>query len=161
MGQSFCLFSSSLQIEKSVDGVLGIRTWGRSFVGADETTELWRPPISCILCEFLQLNGDASNFLSWLENLTSIGRYIYESHLFFSSAQNVASMIEIQSSAQIKGFNGSAKVLPFSPDVTNIFSTSENVEELEYYWIEANKEIGVKMRKLFIESIALINREAR
>ena len=28
---------------KSVDGVLGIRTWGRRMVGADETTELWQP----------------------------------------------------------------------------------------------------------------------
>ena len=30
-------------IEKSIDGVLGIRTQGRRMVGADETTELWRP----------------------------------------------------------------------------------------------------------------------
>ena len=30
-------------IEKSVDGVLGIRTQGRRMVGADETMELWRP----------------------------------------------------------------------------------------------------------------------
>ena len=46
----FCLFSlfsqftiSIIQIEKSVDGVFGIRTWGRRMIGADETTELWRP----------------------------------------------------------------------------------------------------------------------
>ena len=32
---------SIIQIEKSLDGVLGIRTWGRKMVGADETTELW------------------------------------------------------------------------------------------------------------------------
>ena len=31
-------------IEKSIDGVLGIQTLGRRMVGADETTELWRPP---------------------------------------------------------------------------------------------------------------------
>ena len=52
MGQSrplfvyFCYFLITIsitQIEKSVDGVLGIRTWGRRMVGADETTELWRP----------------------------------------------------------------------------------------------------------------------
>ena len=30
---------------KSVDGVLGIRTQGRRMDGADETTELWRPPL--------------------------------------------------------------------------------------------------------------------
>ena len=33
-----------MQIEKSVDGVLGIRTRSRRMEGADETTELWRPP---------------------------------------------------------------------------------------------------------------------
>ena len=46
---SFCFFRSflitiSIQIEKSVDGVLGIQTRGRRMVGVDETTELWQPP---------------------------------------------------------------------------------------------------------------------
>ena len=57
MGQSrplFCYFRSflvtiSIQIEKSVDGVLGIRTRGRRMVGADETMELWRPPAFTIV----------------------------------------------------------------------------------------------------------------
>ena len=40
----FChFFITILIIEKSIDGVLGIRTWGRRMVGADETTELWGP----------------------------------------------------------------------------------------------------------------------
>ena len=51
MGQSRPLFvyfrsppvSISIQIEKSIDGVLGIRTQGCRMVGADETMELWRP----------------------------------------------------------------------------------------------------------------------
>ena len=30
--------------KKRMDGVLGIRTRGRGMVGADKTTELWRPP---------------------------------------------------------------------------------------------------------------------
>ena len=46
MGQSRPLFvyfrsflvTISIQIEKSIDGVPGIRTWGRSMVGADKTT---------------------------------------------------------------------------------------------------------------------------
>ena len=33
-----------IQIEKSIDGVLGIQTRGRRMVGADETMELWWPP---------------------------------------------------------------------------------------------------------------------
>jgi len=52
MGQSRPLFvyfrsflTISIQIEKSVDGVLGIRTRGRRMVGADKTTELRLPPM--------------------------------------------------------------------------------------------------------------------
>ena len=56
MGQSQPLFvyfrsflipitMSIIQIETSVDGVLGIRTLGRRMVGIDETTELWRHPL--------------------------------------------------------------------------------------------------------------------
>ena len=53
MGQSrplFVYFRSFLitiliQIEKSVDGVLGIQTQGHRMVGAEETTELWRSPM--------------------------------------------------------------------------------------------------------------------
>ena len=40
------LVTISIQIEKSIDGVLRIRTWGRRMVGADKTTELWRPPLN-------------------------------------------------------------------------------------------------------------------
>ena len=40
----FLITISIIQIEKSIDAVLGIRTWGLGMVGADETTELWRPP---------------------------------------------------------------------------------------------------------------------
>ena len=53
MGQSRPLFvyflpfhiTNQLQIDKSIDGVLGIQTRGRRMEGADETTELWRPPL--------------------------------------------------------------------------------------------------------------------
>ena len=55
---SFCLFSffshdkysTNLTINyKSVDGVLGTRTWGGRIVGADKSTELWRHPCEVIL----------------------------------------------------------------------------------------------------------------
>ena len=32
-------------MKQSVDRVLGIRTWGGGLVGADESTELWRPSL--------------------------------------------------------------------------------------------------------------------
>ena len=39
----FLVTISIIEIEKSLDGVLGIQTWGRRMVVTDETTELWRP----------------------------------------------------------------------------------------------------------------------
>ena len=52
---SFCLFRffldiiSVIQIEKGIDGVLGIRTWGRWVVSADETTELGIAPVRYLI----------------------------------------------------------------------------------------------------------------
>ena len=40
---------SIIQIEKSIDRVLGIRTRVRRMVGVDETTELWRHPNALIV----------------------------------------------------------------------------------------------------------------
>ena len=40
----FLITISIIQIEKSVDGVLGIQTPGHRMVGADKTAEIWRPP---------------------------------------------------------------------------------------------------------------------
>ena len=45
----FLITISIIQIEKSIDGVLGIWTRGCRMVGADKTTELWRHPQHCLL----------------------------------------------------------------------------------------------------------------
>ena len=56
---SFCLFSSFphytiLQIDESVDGVLGTRIWGGRMEGTDESTELcWQPRLHDFLLRFL------------------------------------------------------------------------------------------------------------
>ena len=67
MGQSRPLFvyfrsfliTISLQIEKSNDDVLGIRTRGRRMEGADNTTELWRPPKKHRCCAWGSKQGAA------------------------------------------------------------------------------------------------------
>ena len=40
----FLIIILIMQIEKSIDGVLGIRTPSRRMVGTDNTMELWRLP---------------------------------------------------------------------------------------------------------------------
>ena len=52
----FLITISIMQIEKSIDGMLGIRTQGRRMVGADETTELWH-----FYVNFVQLKNDLND----------------------------------------------------------------------------------------------------
>ena len=60
---------SIIQIEKSVDEVLGIQTRGRRMVGADETTELWRPPILAAQ----SFSGNQSASKQELPNFAALG----------------------------------------------------------------------------------------
>ena len=60
-------------IEKSIEGVLGIRTRGRRMVGTDETTELLRPPRSYLVWEGKSLIKEHLSIGSkgkvyWIEN---------------------------------------------------------------------------------------------
>ena len=43
---------SIIQIQKCADGMHGIQTRGHRMVGADKTTELWRPPLRILLVPF-------------------------------------------------------------------------------------------------------------
>ena len=45
----FLITISRVQIEKSIDSVLGIRTRGRRMMGVDDTTKLCRPPLAKFL----------------------------------------------------------------------------------------------------------------
>ena len=40
----FLITISKIQIENSIDGMLGIQTCSRLMIGVDDTMELWRPP---------------------------------------------------------------------------------------------------------------------
>ena len=71
MGQSRPLFVyfrhfldtiSIIQIEKSIVGVLGTRTRGRRMVGADETTELWLPPMQYSILQMMSQGTQIGRF---------------------------------------------------------------------------------------------------
>ena len=59
--------------------MLGIRTWGRRMVGADETTELWRPPLPGTFCwsTIDYFEGYKGKFLrySQIKELLPLGKY--------------------------------------------------------------------------------------
>ena len=55
----FVITISIIQIEKSIDGLLGIQTWGCRMLVADETTELWRSPF-----HYVGFNRE-NQFVSW------------------------------------------------------------------------------------------------
>ena len=82
MGQSRPLFvyfrsfliTISIQIEKNIDGVLVIRTQGRTMVGADETTELWQP--QCVQIMFHYQIEKEAGFGSSLSFWIVIKKYL-------------------------------------------------------------------------------------
>ena len=49
--------------DKSIDGVLGTRTWGSRLVGTDESTELWRH-LKNVLCL------DQQNYIDFYQTLS-------------------------------------------------------------------------------------------
>ena len=49
----FLITISIIQIEKSIDGVLGVQTHGRMMVGALDYKELWRPPTTKKICPMI------------------------------------------------------------------------------------------------------------
>ena len=51
-------------VEKSVDGVLGIRTWDHRQVGAGKSTELWRPPNLTILTKLVDTKQETLTIAS-------------------------------------------------------------------------------------------------
>ena len=69
---------STIWIEKSIDGVFGIRTHGCKMEGTDETMELWRTPIPLLLyLEFNYLNETPDGGLKmcdWLLHAFAIFR---------------------------------------------------------------------------------------
>ena len=66
---SFWFFSSVvhvtilISIDKSVDSMLGIRTWGSKMEGANKSTELWGHPSSrnCLINKLAQFFGQGSS----------------------------------------------------------------------------------------------------
>ena len=74
------LITISIQIEKSIESVLGIRTQGRRMVGADETMELWQPPtiisfsFSYLVCSEFSRSFSVSFIVTFLLSLS----YFYD-----------------------------------------------------------------------------------
>ena len=63
----FFLVTILIQIEKNVDGVFGIRTWGHRMVGADENTEHWQPPRYATFSMKINIT-----FILWLLKMVSL-----------------------------------------------------------------------------------------
>ena len=97
----FCSFliTISIQIEKSIDGVLGIRTRGRRMVGADKTTELWRPSgvrqgLNLLWLRYLRWMGEQSGANTYL----GIDRHLFRfTHFKGAQPQSFAMFCSIDS----------------------------------------------------------------
>ena len=74
----YCSFlvTISIQIEKSIDGVLGIRTRGLRMVGADKTTELWQH-YSLVYCIVNYLYKYGKNVLQYRSKTNLLQKFFH------------------------------------------------------------------------------------
>lgn len=70
-------------------------------------------------------------------------------------------MNKIYSTAKIPAYGNSKKLLSLEPDLSEIFATSRDPKELEYYWNEWRHQTGDKMRDHFLVVLDLVNEAAR
>ena len=70
-------------------------------------------------------------------------------------------MAKIYSTAKFPAYKDKSKEVRLQPDLVEIFASSRDADELEYYWTEWRKFTGNKMRKMYLEFIALSNEAAR
>jgi peptidyl-dipeptidase A len=83
------------------------------------------------------------------------------SFFFTRYHENNNNLNRIYSTAKVPSYQNPEKLLSLEPDLTEIFATSRDAKELEYYWKEWRNATGVRMREDFIENIDLINEAAR
>jgi len=70
-------------------------------------------------------------------------------------------MNKIYSTAKIPAYKNPKKLLSLEPDLSEIFASSRDPKELEYYWNEWRLQTGSKMRNDFLVVLELINEAAR
>ena len=75
----FLITISKIQIEKSVDGMLGIQTCSRMMIGADNTMELWRLPKNvCKSCPKMSVKLPKNDFTSKIKDFDTFTKVAYE-----------------------------------------------------------------------------------
>ena len=70
----FSFFSHDKYSTITINGVFGTPTWGSRMVGADESTELWRPPPIVVCAKILKNN--VAVWSHWLEATTITTRFL-------------------------------------------------------------------------------------
>lgn len=72
-----------------------------------------------------------------------------------------AEVADLYNSAKVLQIDDPSNLLNLDPDINGIFGTSQNLTELEYYWIQWREVSGAKMRTQFLEILSLSKTVAR
>ncbi|XP_040570335.1 angiotensin-converting enzyme [Lepeophtheirus salmonis] len=96
-----------------------------------------------------------------LKHLSNIGMAALEPNDFEQYTQISSKMNTIYSTAKVKSYKDSNKLLSLEPDLKEIFSNSRDPQELAYYWKEWRAASGGKMRELYKEYVKFVNMAAK
>ena len=65
------------------------------------------------------------------------------------------------STAKVPSYRDPRRLVPFYPDIKEVFSKSRDPDELEHYWTEWRKATGIPMKPMYDDVIDVQNRIAR
>ncbi|KAF8795121.1 Angiotensin-converting enzyme-like protein [Argiope bruennichi] len=111
--------------------------------------------------------GRNSTLYRWFElvgkGISGVESEFYDGKEQSEETSAISKMSNIFNTAKICPYKGSTKNcnMTYDKDIVEIFASSRDPKELEYYWLEFRKETGEKYKDLFLKSIKEDNKEAK
>ncbi|CAB3255880.1 unnamed protein product [Arctia plantaginis] len=124
---------------------------------AEEQKEYWKDTMSYLWHEYQD-----PDLKRMFEKYSKLGTAALPEDLNERLLQAVSNMQSNYAKATICDYNDKTKCdLHVEPEVTNIFATSNNADELKHTWLEWHKAAGAVSRGNFTEYVAMYNEAAK
>ncbi|XP_062526234.1 angiotensin-converting enzyme-like isoform X1 [Bombyx mori] len=124
---------------------------------ASETKEYWKETMSYLWHEF-----EDPDLKRMFKKYTELGTSALPEDLNQRLIVAINSMQSTYAKATICDYNNRTKCdLHVEPEITNIFATSSDAEELKYTWLEWHKAAGAPSKSNFTEYVQMENEAAK
>lgn len=96
-----------------------------------------------------------------IKKMTNIGDAILEASDYSKLKAAITKMQSNYASAKVPAFCNGSQLMSLEPEITKVFDSSRNPEELKYYWTKWHDMTGSPVKKNFFKYITLRNKASR